>query len=78
MNQNVHLRIIVIDVARSRLMQIIIDQRRHSLNMAHRWVVCAKYYTTRIVGIGVTLKCEANENEKEREKGKRKSVPQTN
>ena len=76
MNQNVNLRIIVIDVARSRLMQIIIDQRRHSFNMAHRWVVCAKYYTTRMVAIGVTLKCEANE--KEREKGKRKSVPQTN
>ncbi len=39
MNQNVHLRLVVIDVARSRMMQIIIDQRRHSRNVVHRWVV---------------------------------------
>ena len=39
MNRNVHLRLVVIDVARSRMMQIIIDQRRHSRNVVHRWVV---------------------------------------
>ena len=39
MNRNVHLRLVVIDVARSKVMQIIIDQRRHSRNVVHRWVV---------------------------------------
>ncbi len=34
-----HLRLVVIDVARSRMMQIIIDQRHHSSNVVHRWVV---------------------------------------